>query len=155
MTANTVVNQSVFHVFKELETPESQKLIFWFMFKVVNLGRCSNPKVIKSWVVWDLEPGGGLVTWALTRCPLGLLTCWPVICVTRLGFQRWSLYQEHEDMWICDQIIQCRCPAVAVSTSPSSPRAQLSPGPRPHHYQALVTSIITHDGIIHHTQPPS
>ena len=94
--------------------------------------------------------GGGLVTWPLTRCPLGLLTCWPVICVTsqylqlHCGAVKGSRGDPcigiHGDMWICDQIIQCRGPAVAVSTSPSSPRAQLSPRPRPHHYQALVTS---------------
>ena len=103
-------------------------------------------------MVLNLELGGGLVTWALTRCPLGLLTCcwadlWLLSPVNSYSSTvvLWRvpevlLVSGHWDMWICDQIMQCRCPAEAVSTSPSSPRAQLSPSPRPHHYQALVTS---------------
>lgn len=156
-------------------TPESQPIIFWFVFTVVNCEwRCSKFQfqinVIKS--LGGIRPGAGRWVGDLGSdkvSPLSpdMLTCGycrqsivtaPLWCWE--GFQRCSLCREHEDnVDTCpnNAVQRPGCGSVRIpgSTSPSSPRAQLTGCHRPPPPSLPGPGHLHHHTWRHHTSYPA
>ena len=156
-------------------TPESQSIIFWFVCTVVNCEwRCSKFQfqinVIKS--LGGIRPGAGRWVGDLGSdkvSPLSpdMLTCGycrqsivtaPLWCWE--GSRGAPCVVNMRIMWIRVLIMPCRGPAVAVSvfpasTSPSSPRAQLTGCHRPPPPSLPGPGHLHHHTWRHHTSYPA